>query len=85
MTFRLTGAIAILAMVALPALAQTPTAPSSPNSGAGVGRALQQEGQASKSTAEIIREIHHQLQDTSKTQGKPGSKSGPAVKAPCKE
>jgi hypothetical protein len=33
---RLTGAIAILAMVAFPALAQTQTSPSSQNSGAGV-------------------------------------------------
>ena len=33
---RLTGAIAILAMVALPALAQTQTSPSSQNSGAGI-------------------------------------------------
>ena len=52
MTFRLTGAIAILAMVALPAFAQTPTPPSSQNSGVGIaGQPGGKNGPAPNSTA----------------------------------
>jgi hypothetical protein len=81
MKFRLTGAIAILAMVVLPALAQTP--PSSQNSGAGIaGQPGGKNGPAPNSTASNDKNPTTQLQDTSKIQGKPGSKSGPAVKPP---
>ena len=87
MTFRLTGAIAILAMVALPALAQTQTSPSSQNSGAGIaGQPGGKNGPAPKSTASNDQNNPTtQLQDTSKIQGKPGSKSGPAVNPPSKQ
>jgi hypothetical protein len=84
---RLTGAIAILAMVAFPALAQTQTSSSSQNSGAGVaGEPGSKNGPAPKSTASNEqRNPTTQLQDTSKIQGKPGSKSGPAVNPPSKQ
>ena len=87
MTFRLAGAIATLAMIALPALAQTPAPPSSQNSGAGIaGQAGGTNGPAPHSTATSDqRSPTTQLQDTSKIQGKPGSKSGPAVKPPSKQ
>ena len=82
MTLRLTGAIAILAMVALPALAQTPTPP---NSGAGIaGQPGGKSGPAAKTTAGDDQRNPMTL-DTSKIQGKPGSKSGPAVKPPSKQ
>jgi hypothetical protein len=84
MTFRLTGAVAVLAMVALPALAQTPTAPSSPTSGAGIaGQLGGKNGPAPNSTASDQK--NPTTQDTSKIQGKPGSKSGPAVSPPSKQ
>jgi hypothetical protein len=84
---RLTGAIAILAMVALPALAQTQISPSSQNSGAGIaGQPGGKNGPAPKSTASNDQSNPStQLQDTSKIQGKPGSKSGPAVNPPSKQ
>jgi hypothetical protein len=87
MTFHLTGAIAILAMVALPALAQTPTPPSSQSSGVGIaGQAGGKNGPAPNSSASNDqRNPATQLQDTSKIQGKPGGKSGPAVKPPSKQ
>jgi hypothetical protein len=87
MTFRLTGAIAILAMVALPALAQTPPPPSSQNSGVGIaGQPGGKNGPAPNSTASgDQKNPTTQLQDTSKIQGKPGGKSGPAVKPPSKQ
>ena len=87
MTFRLTGAIAVVAMVALPALAQTPTPPSSQNSGVGIaGQPGGKNGPAAKSAAsDDQRNLTTQLQDTSKIQGKPGGKSGPAVKPPSKQ
>ena len=87
MTFRLTGAIAILAMVAFPALAQTPTPPSSQKSGVGIaGQPGGKNGPAPNSTASgDQKNPTAQLQDTSKVQGKPGSKSGPAVKPPSKQ
>jgi hypothetical protein len=86
MTFRLTGAIAILAMAALPALAQTPTPPSSQSSGVGIsGQPGGKNGPAPNSAASNEQKNPTtQLQDTSKIQGKPGSKSGPAVKPPSK-
>ena len=86
MTFRLSRAIAILAMVALPALAQTPTPPSSQNSGVGIsGQPGGKNGPAPNSTAtNEQKNPPTQLQDTSKVQGKPGGKSGPAVKPPSK-
>jgi hypothetical protein len=87
MTFRLAGAIALLAAVALPALAQTPGPASSQNSGAGIaGQAGGKNGPAPNSTASDNQgNPTTQLQDTSKIQGKPGSKSGPAVKPPSKQ
>jgi hypothetical protein len=86
MTFRLAGAIAILAIVALPALAQTPTSPSSQNSGVGIaGQPGGKNGPAPNTTATNGQQNPTtQLQDTSKIQGKPGGKSGPAVKPPSK-
>jgi hypothetical protein len=87
MTFRLTGAIAILVMVALPALAQTPSPPSSQNSGVGIaGQPGGKNGPAPNSSATNDQKNQTtQLQDTSKIQGKPGGKSGPAVKPPSKQ
>ena len=82
MTFRLTGAIAMLAMIALPVAAQTPTPP---NSGAGVpGQPGGKSGPAAKSPAGADQRTPA-TQDTSKIQGKPGSKSGPAVNPPSKQ
>jgi hypothetical protein len=83
MTFRLAGAIAMLAALALPALSQTPR---SQNSGAGIaGQPGGKNGPAPSSTpSDSQRNPTAQLQDTSKIQGKPGSKSGPAVKPPSK-
>jgi hypothetical protein len=87
MKFRLTGAIAILAMVALPASAQTPPPPSSQNSGVGIaGQPGGKNGPAPNSPGgSDQKNPTTQLQDTSKIQGKPGSKSGPAVKPPSKQ
>ena len=87
MTFHLSGAVAMLAMVALPALAQTPTPPSSQSSGVGIaGQPGGKNGPAPNSTAsDDQRNLTTQLQDTSKIQGKPGSKSGPAVMPPSKQ
>ena len=87
MTFRLSGAIAVLAVIALPALAQTPTAPSSQNSGVGIaGQPGGKNGPAPNPTANNDQKNPTtQLQDTSKIQGKPGSKSGSAVKPPSKQ
>ena len=82
MTFRMTGVIAVLAILAPPVMAQTPTPP---NSGAGVpGQTGRKSGPAATPTAG---DDHRNpaTQDTSKIQGKPGSKSGPAVKPPSKQ
>jgi hypothetical protein len=82
MTFRLTGVIAMLAMVSLPVVAQTPTPP---NSGAGIaGQPGGKSGPAAKSTPGSDQR-NPATQDTSKIQGKSGSKSGPAVNPPSKQ
>ena len=83
---RLTSAIAILAMVALPALAQSQHPPAartralvsrdSPAGRTGPRQSTANNDQSNPTT---------QLQDTSKIQGKPGSKSGPAVNPPSKQ